>query len=127
MGIVHIALYVNDLDGAKVFFERYFDASPGRQYHNASTGFRSYFLSFGGDAGLEIMTRPDIENSEKSIYRAGYAHIAISLGSREMVDELTGRLRSDGYKIISGPRVTGDGYYESCVLGFEDNIIELTI
>lgn len=127
MHIDHAALYVNDLTGAKDFFEKYFDASAGEPYHNTATGFRSYFLSFGDGARLEIMTRPEVETGEKSIYRAGYAHIAFSLGSRVKVDELTRTFRSDGFTVMSGPRVTGDGCYESCILGFEDNIIELTI
>ena len=32
----------------------------------------------------------------------------------------------DGYPVISGPRVTGDGYYESCILDPEGNRIEIT-
>ena len=43
----------------------------------------------------------------------------------EKVNEFTARLKNDGYKILSGPRTTGDGYYESCVLGPENNILEL--
>ena len=31
-----------------------------------------------------------------------------------------------GYDVLSGPRITGDGYYESTVLGPEDNQIEIT-
>lgn len=34
---------------------------------------------------------------------------------------------NDGYKIVSGPRTTGDGYYESCLIGIEGNQIEITI
>ena len=50
-----------------------------------------------------------------------------SAGSREAVDRLTEELAGAGYEVLSGPRVTGDGYYESCVLGFEDNQIEITV
>ena len=57
----------------------------------------------------------------------GYIHIALSVGDRERVDELTNLLKEDGYKVISGPRVTGDGYYESCVLDSEGNQIEITV
>jgi lactoylglutathione lyase len=32
-----------------------------------------------------------------------------------------------GYEGISGPRTTGDGYYESCILDGEGNQIEMTI
>ena len=43
-----------------------------------------------------------------------------------MVDKLTSELGSDGYEVISGSRVTGDGYYESQIAGFEGNVIEIT-
>ncbi len=42
-------------------------------------------------------------------------------------DELTAELRADGYEVISGPRMTGDGYYESCVVAIEDNQIEIIV
>ena len=127
MKIEHIALYVNDLEGIKDFFIKYFDAVSNDGYHNGSTGFRSYFLSFSDGARLELMQRPDMRDEKKDIYRTGYIHLAISVGSREKVDELSLRLKGDGYEILSGPRTTGDGYYESCVLGPEGNMIELTV
>lgn len=30
-------------------------------------------------------------------------------------------------EVLSGPRTTGDGYYESCVLAVEGNQIEITV
>ena len=127
MRIEHIAMYVSDLEEARDFFVRYFDAVPNEGYHNRTTGFRSYFLSFEDGARLEIMNRPGMEDNEKHPARTGYAHIAISLGSREAVDELTDRLNRDGYEVVSGPRTTGDGYYESCIVGIEGNLIEITV
>ena len=127
MKIEHAAMYVNDLEGAKDFFIKYFEASSNEGYHNVKTGFRSFFLSFSDGARLEIMNRPDITDEGKNPARTGYIHLAFSVGSRERVDELTERLRNDGYKTISGPRTTGDGYYESCVMGPEGHQIELTI
>ena len=100
----HAALYVEDLEGARVFFEQYFGAVSGPAYHNPRTDFRSYFLSFDGGA-----------------------HLAFSAGSREEVDRLTERLRQAGYPVLSGPRTTGDGYYESCVAGPEGIPIEITV
>ncbi len=73
------------------------------------------------------MNKPDISDSVKELQRTGYIHIAFSVGSRERVDELTKQLRADGYEVISGPRVTGDGYYESCIIGIEGNQIEITV
>ena len=127
MKIEHIAMYVNDLDAARDFFVKYIGGSPNSGYHNEKTGFRSYFISFDDGSRLEIMNRPDMEDMRKSAARTGYVHIAFSLGSAEKVDALTEKLRNDGYEIISGPRTTGDGYYESCISVFEGNIIELTI
>ena len=73
------------------------------------------------------MTSPDMMDHKKDQKRTGLAHLAFSLGSKDKVNELTEKLENDGYKVISGPRVTGDGYYESVILAFEENIIELTI
>jgi len=127
MHIEHIAMYVNDLENAKAFFGKYFNAVSNEGYHNSTTDFRSYFLTFEDGARLEIMNRPGMSDVEKDLARTGYVHIAFSLGSKESVDELTERLKSDGYEIVSGPRTTGDGYYESCVVGLEGNLIELTV
>lgn len=124
--IEHIAMYVNDLEGAKAFFEKYFNAESNEKYHNIKTGFRSYFLSFGEGTRLEIMSKPDVSDDDKALLKTGYAHLAFSVGSKENVDKMTEKLKTDGFSVISGPRVTGDGYYESCVLGFENNQIEIT-
>ena len=127
MRIEHIAMYVRDLEGAKAFFVRYLGGTADGGYHNTAAGFRSYFISFSGGARLELMTRPDMTDGGSAPFRTGYIHIAFSLGSREAVDRLTGRLREDGYEVLSGPRTTGDGYYESCVVAVEGNQIELTV
>ena len=127
MRIEHIAMYVNDLEGARDFFMQYFAAKSNDVYHNKTTGFRSYFLTFQDGARLEIMQKPVMEDPEKSTNRTGFIHLAFSVGSKEAVDSLTARMKSDGYTILSGPRTTGDGYYESCVLGFEGNQIEITV
>ena len=56
----------------------------------------------------------------------GIIHIAFSLGSREAVDRLSEQLRKDGFKILDGPRQTGDGYYECAFLDPDGNRIEIT-
>ncbi len=127
MHIEHIALYVNDLEAAKEFFTKYFGAVSNDGYHNPTTNFRSYFLSFSDGARLEIMTRSELDDTEKTPFRTGYAHIAFAVGSAERVNELTRELQAAGFKVTSGPRHTGDGYYESCIEGFENNLIEITI
>ena len=127
MKIEHIALYVKDLEGAKTFFCKYFNAVANEGYHNHTTNFRSYFLRFDDGSRLEIMHKPEILDIEKPYTRTGYSHLAFSAGSQEQVNTLTEQLRKDGYQVISGPRVTGDGYYESCIVGFEGNLIEITV
>ena len=93
---------------------------------NVKADFRSYFLSFDTGARLEIMNKPVMEDCDKTLSRTGLIHIAFSVGSKEKVNELTARLKADGYEIVSGPRTIGDGYYESCIIGIEGNQIELT-
>ena len=127
MRIEHIAMYVNDLDNAKQFFERYMGAVSNTMYHNKTTDFKSYFLTFDDGARLEIMNKPVMDDSEKSMNRTGFIHIAFSVGSKEKVDLLTEQLKKDGYTVVSGPRTTGDGYYESCIVAVEGNQIELTV
>lgn len=126
MRMEHAAVYVKDLEKARAFFEKYLGAAAGEKYHNPKTGFSSYFLRFEGDCRLEIMSLPQLSDKEKPAAGAGYAHVAFSLGSKAAVDALTARLAADGYAVVSGPRTTGDGYYESCVLDGEGNRVELT-
>lgn len=127
MKIEHIAMYVDDLEKARDFFVRYFGAESNSGYHNVNTDFRSYFLKFDDGARLEIMNKPGITGGGKGPDESGYIHIAFSVGSREKVDELTATLKRDGYEVLSGPRTTGDGYYESCVRGIEGNLVEITV
>lgn len=127
MNIEHVAMYVNDLKGAKDFFVNYFGAVANDGYYNPMKQFRSYFLTFTDGARLELMHTPSMEDGPKGLARTGYIHLAFSLGSKEAVDQLTVRLKADGYEVVSGPRTTGDGYYESCVIAFEGNQIELTV
>ena len=127
MKIEHVAMYVNDLEKARDFFVKYLGGTSNDGYHNTSTDFRSFFISFDDGARLEIMNKPEMDDPEKTLNRSGYVHLAFSVGSREKVDELTARLKQDGYEVISGPRTTGDGYYESCIFGIEGNQIELTV
>lgn len=127
MKIEHVAMYVNDLERARDFFVQYFGAVSNSGYHNEEKQFSSYFLTFEDGARLELMHNQVMQDSEKTIARTGFIHIAFSLGSKEKVSALTETLRKDGYQVISGPRTTGDGYYESCILDMEGNQIEITV
>ena len=127
MRIEHIAMYVDDLEAARDFFVTFLGGRSNDGYHNKNTGFRSYFISFDDGVRLEIMNKPEMTDIEKPLNRTGYIHIAFSVGRRERVNKLTEELRSAGYEVVSGPRTTGDGYYESCVVAFEGNQIEITV
>ncbi len=127
MKIEHIAMYVNELETARDFFVKYLGGESNDGYHNEKTGFRSFFIRFEDGARIEIMNKPSMEDIEKPANRTGYIHIAFSVGSVEEVDRLTRQFREDGFEVLSGPRTTGDGYYESCIVGIEGNQIEITV
>ena len=150
MRIDHAALFCRDLEQMRQFFIGYFDARSNEQYHNPRTGLRTYILSFTeGSTRLELMQRteqrepssslewpirggrrqsqrPDVQDADPSQPTIGYVHLSFAVGSRKGVDLLTRRLAADGYTVTSGPRTTGDGYYESSILGPEGIQIELT-
>ena len=127
MRIEHIALYVRDLEAARDFFVNFLDGYSNDGYHNPKTGFRSYFITFDDGARVEVMNKPGVTDAPPDLNRAGWIHVAFSVGSLEKVDALTARLRESGYEVLSGPRTTGDGYYESCVVAVEGNQIEITV
>ncbi len=127
MKIEHIAIWVSDLDLIKDFYQKNFGVSANNKYHNIKTGFTSYFLSFNDGARIEIMCRPNIHENNSSVNQYGYAHLAISVGSKEKVINLTEQIRRDGFEIYSEPRTTGDGYFESVIKDPDGNLIEITI
>jgi lactoylglutathione lyase len=126
--IAHIAMWTEDLERLKAFYEMYFGARAGSKYANPVKGFASYFLSFASGAQLELMHSTTIPMAEvrPGVQRLGYIHLAMAVGSPEGVDSLTQRLQHDGYSVLDGPRWTGDGYYESVVLDPDGNRIEIT-
>lgn len=127
MRIEHIALWTADLERSRHFYETYFGATSNQKYTNEKKQFQSYFLTFEAtNTRLELMQIPKLEVPSESVM-IGWHHIAFSVGSMETVDDLTNRLRSDGYTIASEPRTTGDGYYESVILDPDGNAIEITI
>ena len=123
----HIALWVADLDAVCRFYSENFDAEIGPLYENTGKGFASRFLTFESGARLEIMrtTRIALATVQHGTERMGLTHVAIAVGSEEAVDNLTDRLRQAGVTVVSGPRRTGDGYYESVVLDPEGNRVEI--
>ena len=129
MQIEHIAIWSRDIEKLRSFYEKYFNARSNSKYMNDIKQFSSYFLSFDTGARLEIMHEPSLSDAKE--YPAknspGLVHMAFSAGSEEKVRDLTRRLAEDGYKVLDGPRRTGDGYYESVVLDPEGNRVEITV
>ena len=128
MRIEHIALWTRNLERCKRFYVDYFGAVAGSGYVNPTKGFESCFLSFGEGARIEAMTTSTLNPVviEPGAQRMGLTHFAVSLGSEQLVDELTQRLKADGHPVLDGPRRTGDGYYESVVLDPDGNRVEIT-
>lgn len=127
--IAHIAFWTEELERLVDFYGKYFGAAAGRKYVNAAKGFESRFLSFEDGARIEIM-RSSTVNPVKlapGAQRMGLAHLAISVGSMQRVEELTERLKKEGFAVVDGPRKTGDGYFESVVLDPDGNRIEITV
>jgi lactoylglutathione lyase len=126
--IEHVAMWTRDLEGLAAFYARYFAAEVGPKYTNSAKGFESRFLSFGSGPRLELMRTTAVQLAEPApgAQRMGLTHLAVSVGSRQRVDELTTALKADGFAVVDGPRQTGDGYYESVVLDPEGNRIEVT-
>jgi lactoylglutathione lyase len=118
--IEHVALWTDDLERLRAWYERWLGARAGGLYLNDANGFSSYFLEFDGGPRLELMRMPEQELGLR-------AHVAFSLGSRERVDSLTEELRAAGVPVLSEPRTTGDGYYESVVADPDGNRLELTV
>jgi len=126
MRIEHVAIWTKDLEKMKTFYEKFFNGIASSKYVNEKKQFHSYFLTFEAGARLELMQRPELTELEPAEY-FGITHVAFSVGSKEKVDELTERLKKEGFQVLDGPRTTGDGYYESVVLDPEMNRLEITI
>lgn len=126
--VEHVALWTEDLERLRSFYEEHLGASSSPRYRNERTGFESTFLTFAAGPRLELMRGPGIAPRPGDGRGAlGFAHVAFSLGSEAAVDELTARLRELGHEVLDGPRRTGDGYYESVVLDPDGNRVELTV
>lgn len=126
MRIEHVAIWTQDLERLRGFYERYFGAAANNKYINPAKGFASYFLTFEGGARLELMTKEGLGDAAAPP-TIGYAHFALSTGSVAAVNTLTDQLRAAAVPVVDGPRWTGDGYYESVILDPDGNHIEITI
>lgn len=128
MRVNHIGINCQDIENVSAFFVKYFEAKEGPRYHNPRTGLHSLMLDLSdGGTRLELMNWLEMEPHQQSAHMQGLVHLSVSVGSNENVDSLTARLVADGYQCTSGPRTTGDGYYESSIIGPENLIIEITV
>lgn len=129
MTLEHVAIWTNQLEELKNYYEKYFGGRSNAKYLNVQKGFQSYFLSFPSGARLELMSMPGIpSNLNDTIGKQylGIIHLAFGADSMHQVDEKAKELKDDGYLILSGPRRTGDGYYEFETLDPDNNRIEVT-
>lgn len=127
MKLEHIAIWSNDIERLRAFYMTYFAAKSNDGYYNSKKRFRSYFLTFDDGARLEIMNKEGLgESVDHDGEYLGYCHLAMDVGSRNEVVGLTERLEKDGFVVVSQPRTTGDGYFESVVLDPDGNKIEIT-
>ncbi|MHC1783465.1 MAG: VOC family protein [Anaerolineaceae bacterium] len=128
MIIHHIALWTSDLERMKAYYEKYFGAVAGKKYTNPIKQVETYFLSFEGQTRLEIMHRQSLSRyrTPSTNIETGFIHLAFSVGSQGKVDQAAARFKADGFTILDGPRMTGDGYYEFTTLDPDGNRIEVT-
>lgn len=129
MKIDHVACWTENLESSCEFYKKYFGAEIHPPYHNPVKKLTTRFLEFPGGGRLELMHNPNIHQHAdySGQQHIGFIHLAVSVGSREKVDNLTEQLRMDGFPVIDGPRLTGDGYYESTILDPDGNRVEITV
>jgi lactoylglutathione lyase len=129
MTIDHIAIWTDNLESMKEYYLKYFEGTASNKYVNDITGFSSYFISFKSGARLEIMSKPGIPDNLNDTVVAqhkGIIHIAFQVDTMIEIVLKAEQLRADGFKLVSGPRKTGDGYYEFETLDPDNNRLEVT-
>ncbi len=129
MKIEHVAIWTEKLEFLKDYYVTYFGAKTNTKYYNPHKKFESYFLNFESGARLELMHKPDIpKNTNDTVDKQhlGIIHLAFGVESMSEVDEKAAELKRDGYEVISGPRKTGDGYYEFETLDPDKNRLEVS-
>ncbi len=128
MKLDHIAIWTENIELLKNYYVSFFDGHTNEMYINHNTQFQSYFISFQTGARLEIMWMPNIPDNTNDTITAqhkGIIHIAFSVDTRQEVDAKASLLLANGFEILNGPRVSGDGYYEFVTLDPDKNRIEV--
>jgi lactoylglutathione lyase len=129
MILEHVAIWTDQLEVLKDFYVNYFNGVPNSKYTNSSKQFHSYFLTFRSGARLELMSMPDIpDNTNDRVIKQhkGIIHLAFGMNTMAEVDQKAVDLKAAGFPILSGPRRTGDGYYEFETLDPDSNRLEIT-
>lgn len=129
MTLEHVAIWTNDLEKLKDYYILYFGGIANNKYINPEKNFSSYFLTFKGGARLEIMTMTGIPSNNNDTVKAqhlGIIHLAFGVDSVDEVNAKAIELKAAGYPILSGPRKTGDGYYEFETVDPDNNRLEVT-
>lgn len=125
----HIAIWTGNLELLKDYYVNFFDGVANSKYVNRETMFESYFISFGSGCRIELMQRPGVPsnmNDTVGKQHTGIIHIAFGMKSMEQVVAKSEELRGAGFRILRGPRITGDGYFEFETLDPDNNRIEVT-
>jgi lactoylglutathione lyase len=129
MTLEHVAIWTTQLEALKDYYVKYFNGVANARYTNESKQFHSYFLTFRSGARLELMAMPGIpQNNNDTIGKQhlGIIHLAFGVDTTEEVDQKAIELKTAGFPILSGPRKTGDGYYEFETLDPDNNRLEIT-
>ena len=129
MILEHVAIWTSNLEALKDYYIKYFGATPNNKYINSTNQFQSYFLTFRSGARLEIMSKPGIpQNQNDTVIKQheGIIHLAFGVNTKEEVDSKAKELERDGFRILRGPRTTGDGYYEFETVDPDGNRLEVT-
>jgi lactoylglutathione lyase len=129
MILEHVAIWTNQLEIVKEYYQKYFGGQSNNKYTNEKKGFHSYFLTFTSGARLELMTMSDVPvNLNDTVHKQhlGIIHLAFGVDSMTEVETKAKELKGAGYPILSGPRKTGDGYYEFETLDPDNNRIEVS-
>jgi lactoylglutathione lyase len=129
MIIDHIAIWTTQLEKLKDYYVKYFNGRANEKYLNKDSHFESYFISFDSGTRLELMQKPGIPpnlNDTVGKQYLGIIHLSFGLENMNLVDEKLNELKKNGFKILKGPRKTGDGYYEFETLDPDNNRIEVS-
>jgi lactoylglutathione lyase len=123
--VVHVACWVSDLDATASWWKSTFGAEVGGVYTSRNRpGFTSRHAVLGDGLCVELMAGPWVKSTEEA-ERAGWAHVAIGVGSMEEVDRIAEAQRALGC-LRSGPRWPGDRCYEAVLQSPDGILVEIT-